>query len=109
MKLDQQRCTPCTEGTPALTESDARALLQQVPGWTLSPDGKWLMRRFKFPDFIQALAVVNRIGDLAEAEQHHPDLKLGWGYVEAHLQTHAAHGLHKNDFILAAKINALNA
>lgn len=109
MTLDQQRCTPCTQGTPPLPENEARALLEQVPGWTIGPDGKWLIRRFKFPDFVQALAFVNSIGAIAETEQHHPDLKLGWGYVEVHLQTHAAHGLHKNDFILAARINALQA
>ena len=107
MELKQEHCTACSEGTPALAAEEARMLLREIPGWTISEDGRWLFRRYRFKNFVEALAFVNKVGEVAEAEQHHPDLKLGWGYVEVHLQTHAAHGLHRNDFILAGKIASL--
>lgn len=107
MKLHEQRCVACVEGTRAMPPEEARELLAEVPGWSISADGRWLVRRYSFMNFVEALAFVNKLGDVAEAEQHHPDLKLGWGYAEVLLQTHAAQGLTKNDFILAAKIAGL--
>ena len=70
-------------------------------------DASRLEKHFKFPDFRSALAFVNRIGEIAEAEGHHPDIVLGWGKVAVTLWTHAAGGLTENDFILAAKIDRL--
>ncbi len=79
--------------------------MSKIPGWQLRPDGKEISRQLKFKNFKDALAFVNRVGELAEAEGHHPDLELGWGRVGVKLSTHAVEGLSLNDFILAAKIN----
>jgi 4a-hydroxytetrahydrobiopterin dehydratase len=90
-----------------LDEKEARKMLTEVPGWNLSADATTIYRDYTFSNFKKALKFVNQVGEVAEAEQHHPDLKLGWGYVHISLQTHAIKGLHENDFILAAKINAI--
>ena len=79
-------------------------MAQEVPGWGVV-EGK-LTRDVKLNNFKEALALVNRIGDLAEQEGHHPDIKFGWGYCTVSIYTHKIGGLHENDFILAAKINA---
>lgn len=81
-------------------------MLEELPGWSLR-DGA-LFRRLEFADFATALAFANEIGQIAEEEGHHPDLRLGWGYVEVELSTHAIAGLSENDFILAAKISKLS-
>ena len=104
--LKDESCIPCKGGSP-MNPEDARGLLAGVPGWAMSEDGAWLRREWKFRDFAGALAFVNRAGELAEKQQHHPDFELGWGYVRLALQTHAVGGLHCNDFILAAKINGI--
>jgi 4a-hydroxytetrahydrobiopterin dehydratase len=83
-----------------------QSLVTQVPQWTVARDHQ-LERVFKFPDFVTALAFVNQIGAIAEAEGHHPDLELGWGRVAVKLYTHKVDGLTESDFILAAKIDAL--
>ena len=90
-----------------LTIQEAEALMKEVPGWTLSPDARMLMKDFTFKDFAGALAFANRIGAIAESEGHHPDLTVQWGSVGVALSTHAIGGLSENDFILAAKINAI--
>ena len=69
----------------------------------------WIEREFKFRDFATSLAFVDKVGALAESEGHHPDITFGWGYAKVVLYTHKIHGLHQNDFILAAKINELPA
>ncbi|PWV65755.1 4a-hydroxytetrahydrobiopterin dehydratase [Plasticicumulans acidivorans] len=107
MDLRQQRCTPCRGGIPPLSMTEANDLLASVPGWMLEGGATRLRRHFGFPDFVSALAFVNRIGALAEEEGHHPDLHFGWGYVDVVVYTHAIAGLHVNDYILAAKIDAL--
>lgn len=85
----------------------AQKHLKQVPGWQLAEDARVLERTFTFPDFSEALAFVNRVGNIAEAENHHPDIALSWGKVAITLQTHVIGGLSDNDFILAAKINQI--
>lgn len=105
--LGSKKCVPCEGGVTPLTYAQAQALLAQIPGWDFAKEGKAITRRFTFPDFKQALAFVNKIGAIAEADGHHPDLMLGWGYVEVLLWTHAINGLHDNDFIVASKINGL--
>lgn len=82
-------------------------MLKKVPGWELANGGKAIKRRFEFKNFKQALAFVNKVGEIAEAEDHHPDISFGWGYAEFLLWTHAIGGLHENDFIMASKINAI--
>ena len=102
--LSEKRCTPCREGTPPLSNEEAGRLLGELDGWTIE-DGKRLVRSWKLADFKAALAFVNRIGEIAEGEDHHPDIELGWGRVAVELWTHTAGGLTENDFIVAAKID----
>ncbi len=106
-QLAQRSCTPCRGGIPPMPPEDARHHLQQTPDWQLDADATRIERRFTFSDFAQALAFVNRVGELAEAEGHHPDIAFGWGYCTVVLYTHKIKGLHENDFILAAKIDAI--
>lgn len=106
-ELIQKKCVPCEVGGSALTLDEARTLLAQVPQWTLATDAKQITREFSFKDFAEALAFANKIGEIAEAEGHHPDLTVSWGKVGVSLSTHAVSGLSENDFILAAKINQI--
>jgi 4a-hydroxytetrahydrobiopterin dehydratase len=103
-KLAQKHCVPCEGGVPALTNEEITPLLSQLDGWNVV-GGKRLAKTYTFPDFVQALAFVNRAGEVAEAEGHHPDLYLTWGKVGVELTTHAIGGLTENDFILAAKLD----
>ena len=92
---------------PHLMAQEIEELRKQVPEWEVL-DWHELKRRFKFKDFAEALVFVNKVGSLAESEGHHPDIKFGWGYAEIATLTHAVDGLSENDFILAAKIDALS-
>jgi 4a-hydroxytetrahydrobiopterin dehydratase len=103
--LTQRHCVPCEGGTPPMDADTAREMMEQVPGWELG-DNK-LTRRFKFRDFREAMAFVNRVADLAEAEGHHPDIHISWNRVRLELTTHAIKGLSDNDFIMAARTNEL--
>ena len=103
-ELAQRRCVPCEVGTPPLHPEQVEGMLQQVPGWGIE-DGK-LTRDVKVETFKEALVLVNKIGDLAEQENHHPDICIhSWNRVKIELYTHSIKGLSDNDFILAAKIN----
>ena len=105
--LTAKSCVPCRGGIPPLTEEKARELSAAVPSWALLESGTRLVRRFEFQDFRAAMEFVNRVADLAEEEGHHPDFAIHWNKVELTLWTHKIGGLHENDFILAAKIDAL--
>ena len=107
MGLASKECTPCRGGIPPLGRSEAERLLGEAPGWTLDDQATTISRAFRFADFAGALALVDRIGALAEAEGHHPDIAFGWGYCRVSFQTHKIKGLHENDFIMAAKVNGL--
>ena len=104
--LADKTCVPCRGGTPALKGSALSDFRQQVPEWQVV-DEHHLIRAYKFPDFRSALAFVNRVGELAEEQGHHPDILLAWGKVEITIWTHAVNGLTESDFILAAKIQRL--
>ncbi len=106
MSLSEQSCVPCRGGVPPLTETEIAPLARQVPSWTVVR-GHHLERTFTFPDFASALAFTNRIGAVAEAEGHHPDIHLAWGRVAVTIWTHAIDGLTESDFVLAAKIDLL--
>jgi 4a-hydroxytetrahydrobiopterin dehydratase len=105
--LAAKRCVPCAQGGPALAPAQAQALLTQLQGWALV-DGKLLRKPFKFPDFIANMRFVNRVAELAEAEDHHPDLRISYSRLTIELTTHAVQGLSENDFIVAAKIDQLS-
>ena len=107
MDLAQKKCVPCEVGGKPLTKEEAQVLLAQTPGWQLDEDAKKISRNFTFKNFKEALAFTNKVGAIGEAEGHHPDMLLKWGKVAIELSTHAIKGLSENDFILAAKINAL--
>ena len=101
-----EHCTPCRGGDPPLDEAQARAWAAHVPAWDLAEAR--LSRSFELSDFRAALAWANRVGMLAEQEQHHPDIRItGWNRIELVLWTHAVGGLHPNDFVLARGIDAL--
>lgn len=104
--LTSKRCVPCEGGIPALTPEEIEPLLAQLDGWAVVGSKK-LVKTYHFPDFAKALAFVNRAGEIAEAEGHHPDLHLTWGKVGVEVMTHAIGGLSENDFILAAKLDTI--
>jgi 4a-hydroxytetrahydrobiopterin dehydratase len=107
-ELADRKCAPCSEKTAALDAARARELLAKVPDWKLTPDGKRIARSWRVRDFGTGLDFFCRIADVAEAEDHHPDLHLAnYRDVTVELWTHAAGGLTENDFIMAAKIDAL--
>jgi 4a-hydroxytetrahydrobiopterin dehydratase len=106
--LLQRRCVPCEAGTPPLTPEQAEALLAQISSrWKLAADARSLERRVVFRDFRSAMDFLNQLADLAEEEGHHPDFCCSYRTVDLRLTTHAIQGLSENDFILAAKIDAL--
>lgn len=109
MDLTQKRCVPCEGGEPPATDGEIQQLLKAVPGWTVTEVGgiKRLTKTFTFKNFVESIAFVNKVKDVAETEGHHPDLHISWNTVRAENWTHAIKGLHENDFILAAKIDAL--
>lgn len=109
--LAAEHCVACRAGAPRATPDEIAALEREVPGWQLvTRDGvPRLERAFAFPDFATALAFVNRVAALAEAEGHHPALLLEWGRVTVTWWTHAISGLHRNDFVMAAKTDAAHA
>ncbi len=107
MSLSEKTCIPCREGVPALRGEELEKLKAQVPGWKVV-EGHHLLKVYTFPDFRTALDFVNRAGEIAETEGHHPDLLLSWGKVEVKIWTHKIDGLTESDFILAAKIEQLH-
>jgi len=105
--LASKTCVPCRGGVPPLKGKELEALQQQVPQWKVINEHH-ITRAFTFPDFKQALDFVNRVGTVAEAQGHHPDILLTWGKAEITLWTHKIDGLTESDFIMAAKIDALH-
>ncbi len=106
--LTAAACVPCRGGVPTLTDAEIAELLPQVPEWRVAEVGgvKRLRRDFAFPDFARAMEFAVAVGEIAEEEGHHPDLHVAWGKVGVETWTHKIDGLHRNDFILAAKIDA---
>jgi 4a-hydroxytetrahydrobiopterin dehydratase len=104
--LASEHCEACEQGTPPLSEEEAATMSAQVPQWQREGNQK-LHREFSFPNFRDAFGFVARAALVAEAEGHHPDIELGWGRASFDLTTHAASGLTRNDFIMAAKIDRL--
>ncbi len=107
MDISGKSCTPCQGGVSPLTRDQAEVFLEKTTGWDLDGESRVIERRFPFDDFVSAMAFAGRVGDLAESEGHHPELVVGWGYCTVRFWTHKINGLHENDFIMAAKVNAL--
>ena len=107
--LSELKCVPCHGGEPALSEIEIQELQALLPGWQVVTleDIPRLERVFKFKNFAQALAFTNMVGELAETADHHPALLTEWGRVTVTWWTHAIKGLHRNDFILAARTQAI--
>ncbi|MGH7070433.1 MAG: 4a-hydroxytetrahydrobiopterin dehydratase [Acetobacteraceae bacterium] len=105
--LVTKSCTPCRGGIPPLTPPEAKEFLAQAPEWALPDDAHRIERTFRLGNFREALAFVQQVGELAEAEGHHPDISFGWGYATVSLRTKKIKGLHENDFIMAAKIDRI--
>ncbi|TAK55230.1 MAG: 4a-hydroxytetrahydrobiopterin dehydratase [Gammaproteobacteria bacterium] len=106
--LHEQTCVPCRGGVPPMQAAEIREYLGRLTGWSVEGDHH-LVKPYPFPDFAVALAFVNEIGRLAEAQGHHPDIHLSWGMVRVQIWTHKIDGLTESDFILAAKIDRLRA
>lgn len=105
--LTSKKCKPCEGGVDPLTADAAGALLEKTPEWQLASDAKSISRRFEFKGFNKVMGFVNAIAWIANTEMHHPDVKYGYNYCEVLFTTHAINGLSENDFICAAKIDAL--
>jgi len=107
-ELTKKKCVSCEVGASALTSDQIRTLLSALPQWTLCSDNKRIRREWRVRDFTTALDFFSRIAQIAESEDHHPDLHLvGYRNVSIEIWTHAVGGLTENDFILAAKIDEL--
>ena len=109
--LASKKCIPCEGNIPPFNTEEIHKYLKQVDGWEVIEDkidGFHLIKNFKFDDFLQSQEFVNKVGEIAETEGHHPDLWFGWGYARIKIFTHAIKGLAESDFILAAKIDKIN-
>jgi len=104
-ELSSRQCVPCRGGVPPLQGAEITALLNQLEGWEVI-NQHHLKKNYRFADFQEALTFVNRIGELAEEQGHHPDICFGWGHADITIWTHKIDGLTESDFILAAKIDA---
>jgi 4a-hydroxytetrahydrobiopterin dehydratase len=108
--LTEKHCKPCEGGVAPLSTDVATNLISQLqPGWQLVEDGKALKREWKFKNFYRTMSFVNAIAHIANTEDHHPDLQVGYDYCRVRYSTHAIGGLSENDFICAAKIDALQS
>jgi 4a-hydroxytetrahydrobiopterin dehydratase len=105
--LAEKECVPCKGGVPPLKGGELAAFSGQLAGGWRVVNEHHLEREFKFPDFAQALAFTNRVGQLAETQNHHPDIHLAWGKVKLTLWTHKIDGLTESDFVFAAKVDQL--
>ncbi|HLD71372.1 MAG TPA: 4a-hydroxytetrahydrobiopterin dehydratase [Candidatus Peribacteraceae bacterium] len=105
--LIQKHCVPCEGGTPPLDPQVVEKLLPQVPEWEVIENNRLIRRTFKFKNFLEAMKFVNKVAEIAEVEQHHPDVDIHYNKVTLTFWTHAIGGLSENDFIVAVKIDQL--
>ena len=108
--LADKKCIPCEGGIPSFNLEEIHKYLKKVDGWEVqSVDEKdyYIIKNFKFNNFLESQSFVNKVGGIAEQEGHHPDIWFGWGYAKIKIQTHAINGLHESDFVLAAKIDRI--
>ena len=107
--LAEKSCSPCRGGIPPLTQHEAAGYHAQAPDWALLDEAKRIERTYRFKNFREAFAFVERAAALAAAEGHHPEITFGWGYAMVSLHTKKIKGLHENDFIMAAKLDRIAA
>jgi 4a-hydroxytetrahydrobiopterin dehydratase len=108
VELAERHCVPCEGGVDPYAPDEAQAMMQRLSeGWLLVDDAHLLVKEFRFKNFADAMVFANKVADIAEVEQHHPDLAISWGNVSIELTTHAIAGLSENDFVLAAKIDKI--
>ena len=106
--LAARKCKPCEGGTAPLSPAQAQALLAQISGaWVLTDDAHAIRREFGFRDFYRTMSFVNALAHVANIEDHHPDLEIGYNYCRVTFTTHAIRGLSDNDFVCAAKIDLI--
>ena len=108
--LADKKCIPCEGGIPSFDTTEIHKYLKKVDGWDVKSEKDktyYLIKEFKFKNFINSQNFVNKVGNLAEEEGHHPDIWFGWGYAKIKIFTHAISGLHESDFVLAAKIDKI--
>ncbi len=108
MDLTTKKCVPCEGGVPPFTPSQIEEYKKEVSSeWEVIEDNHKLMRKFKFEDFRKAMGFVNKVADVAEEDQHHPNIEIFYNIVKLTLWTHAIAGLSENDFIVAAKVDKI--
>ena len=110
-ELSDKKCIPCEGNIPPFDKSEIHKYLKKVDGWDVKSDDDksfYLIKDFKFKNFEESQKFVNKVGNIAEEENHHPDIMFGWGYCKVKIFTHAIKGLAESDFILAAKIDKVN-
>ena len=108
MKLNQKKCLPCRGDVPPFSREQIDEYLKYLTDWKAlinEKKGFYLSRVYNFSNFEQSLSFINKVSNIAEEENHHPDLKFGWGYAEVNIFTHKINGLTLSDFILASKID----
>ena len=109
--LADKKCIPCEGGIPSFDTNEIHKYLKKVDGWDVKADDDkiyYLIKEFKFKNFLESQNFVNKVGQIAETEGHHPDLWFGWGYAKIKIFTHAIKGLHESDFVLAAKVDRIS-
>ena len=109
-ELFNKKCIPCEGGMPGFDITEIHKYLKMVDGWEVKPNEfeiYYLIKEFKFKNFLESQKFVNETGNIAEAEGHHPDISFGWGYAKVQIFTHKIKGLVESDFILAAKIDKI--
>ena len=108
--LSKKKCIACDGNIPPFDTSEIHKYLKKVDGWDVKSEDKktfFLIKEYKFKNFKESQDFINKVGDIAETEGHHPDIWFGWGYAKIKIFTHAIKGLHESDFVLAAKIDKL--
>lgn len=104
-----KHCKPCESGAPAMGRERAQAMMAEIPGWSLNDTATEISHTFRFKNYYETMTFVNALAFIANREDHHPDLEVGYNRVLVRLSTHAVKGLSENDFILAARISHLLA
>jgi len=106
--LKEKKCVVCTSDSKPFDRDMVNEYMPGLKNWSISLDGKWISKEFKFKNFLEALEFVKKVAAIAEEEQHHPNIDFTWGYCKISIQTHKVNGLVENDFILAAKIDEIS-